>query len=261
MLNETVTQSHILTPGVEQSFGTLAAPHELTEIIVNANGAVAANSSEWRLYDVSPAGAALIWRGVLTPPFEMAQRLTPPAGIAAGSQIELRAELHPSIVVATSVAVTASLIGYDPNCCDGATGTGAGGDGTALYVWGRHAFLNDMETGYLAQGFDPREDPDSPILTTNTPVPIVRDGILRNLYILQNSVGEGLGNTEYTIVINGVDTALAANVFITSGSGSNLVDEVAVFAGDTIGLKVFTSGADVTVGPSNITVSLEFAAA
>jgi hypothetical protein len=124
MQNEIVTESHILTPGVEQTFGELASAHALTEIIINANGAREANRSIWRLYDVSPAGAALIWYGVLTPPFEGPQRLTPPEGIGAGGRIELRAILDASAIDPTSVAVTASLIGYDPECCgESATGT------------------------------------------------------------------------------------------------------------------------------------------
>lgn len=118
MRNETETQSHVLTPGVEQSFGILLLPHALAEIVVNANGAQQASGSRWRLYDVAGAGAALIWEGVLTPPFAHAQRLTPSGGIAAGARVELRAELASSAIEPTSVAVSASLVGYDPFCCD-----------------------------------------------------------------------------------------------------------------------------------------------
>jgi hypothetical protein len=113
MLNEKITQSHVLTPGVEQSFGTLTAPHALTEIVVNANGASAALNSEWRLYSVTPAGEGLIWRGDLDRT-DRAQRLTPIGGISAGSRVELRA-INTSTLPTTG-PVKATLVGYGP-CC------------------------------------------------------------------------------------------------------------------------------------------------
>jgi hypothetical protein len=114
MLNETITQSHILLPGVEQSFGILLVPHPLTEIVVDGNGAVAANNSEWRLYNVTPTGAALIWSGDLDR-IDRAQRLTPVGGISAGSRVELRGISRST--EPTVVQVKASLVGYDPACC------------------------------------------------------------------------------------------------------------------------------------------------
>jgi hypothetical protein len=114
MLNETITQSHILLPGVEQSFGILLIPHPLTEIVVDGNGATAANNSEWRLYNVTPTGAALIWSGDLDR-IDRAQRLTPVGGISSGSRVELRGFSRST--EPTAVQVKASLVGYDPDCC------------------------------------------------------------------------------------------------------------------------------------------------
>jgi hypothetical protein len=261
MLNEIVTQSHILTPGVEQTFGTLTSPHQLAEIIINANGAVEANSSEWRLYDVAAAGAALIWRGVLTPPFEGPQRLTPIGGIGAGALIELRALLNKNVLVPTSVAITASLIGYDPDCCaenTGPTGPEAGG-GDSIYVWGRHA---ETPTGeiFLTPGFDAQSDPDAVALTTDAPVPFPA-GTFSEFRVQQNGVGDGTGQTEYTLMVNGVATAITVTLGLTDTYDENLVDEVTIVDGDLVGLRATLSGEEVTSGPTDITVSIKFRAA
>jgi hypothetical protein len=122
--NEIVTQSHVLTPGVEQSFGILTLLHDRVEIVVNANGERDADRSLWRLYDVTPAGAALVWEGALRPVppqgVSGAQRLTPQGGVQVGVYVELRA-LSVGLIPTAGV-VTASLIGYDPMCCAGPAG-------------------------------------------------------------------------------------------------------------------------------------------
>jgi hypothetical protein len=251
MQNEIVTQSHILTPGVEQSFGILTTPHELAEIIVNANGAVEANHSEWRLYDVSPAGAALIWRGALTPPFEAAQRLV--TGIAAGSLIELRAILDPSIVVASAVAVTASLIGYDPDCCTGDTGSETGGSGDAVLVWGRKVALEGPGDTFFTQGFDTGAAFYDEIIN----VPMPRDGTLSRIYV-QQTPGVGTASVVYTLMVNGVATATEVTLGNTDTDGSNIVDLSPLFAGDLLGLRARISGESFVSGPSDVTISVVF---
>jgi hypothetical protein len=113
MLSETVSNALPLVADTEVSFGILDAPHALTEIIVNAHGDKGAIDSEWRLYDTTAAGEALIWTGVLgIAPIDGAHRLTPASGIGAGARVELRAFSRTS-----SGVIDASLVGYDPECC------------------------------------------------------------------------------------------------------------------------------------------------
>jgi hypothetical protein len=114
MLNEEITQAHPLVKDAEVSFGTLTLPHALAEILVNWQGQKLAENSVWRLYDVTPAGAALIWSGDLgIPPIDGIHRLTPSEGVSAGGLYELRAFSR----VATPGPVKATLVGYDPGCC------------------------------------------------------------------------------------------------------------------------------------------------
>lgn len=248
MQNETVTQSHILTPGVEQSFGILSVAHELTEIIVNANSDPAADGSEWRLYDVSPAGSALIWHGALTPPFQHAQRLTPAGGISAGSRVELRGILAPG-KAATSVAVTTSLIGYDPNCCDSDTGSTATSEESALLVWGVDE-LGDSE--FLTMGYAAVGSP------TQVSVVAPRDGTLKNLFVHQNGLGSGSGSIAYTVWVNGSPTALTTSLDIADSDGHDTTHEVAVSEGDLIDLEFLRSGEGIDTDPSVVTVSCLF---
>lgn len=118
MTNETIVQAHPLPAqgGGEVSFGTLSGAHRRVQIVVNPNLQIRAQASEWRLYDVGGAGAALIWEGQLGAG-QHPERLTPIGGIEAGSTVELRAV--GGYPLPTTGAVVASLTGYDDECCGG----------------------------------------------------------------------------------------------------------------------------------------------
>lgn len=113
MQSEAITQTHVLPPGVEVSFGVLTTPHGKTQIVVNANGSKLANGTLWRLYSWTGAGAALIHECELSDARLSSMRLA--FNIEDGAQIELRG-YNPNRYA--TLAISASLIGYDPGCCD-----------------------------------------------------------------------------------------------------------------------------------------------
>lgn len=252
MQNEEITQSHILTPGVEQSFGTLSRPHELSQIVVNANGAGEANHSSWKLYDTAGAGAALIWEGVLSPPFAVAQRLTPKEGVGAGGLVELRATLDPNAIGPTSVAVTASLIGYDPSCCgDSGTGTGADSEDDVL-TWGRGEI--EEGTAWLTPGYDASNASQPNEIPSGMP----RDGVFRHLFVSQSGPGDGEGTVAYTLFVNGVETALVATLDVTDTTGTDFVNEVDVLEGDLISWRTLASGEEIEELPTGVVLTVLF---
>jgi len=243
MINEIVTQTHALPAGVEVSFGILTAPHALAEIIVNPDAQPAAAGSEWRLYDVATAGGALIWRGTLTGPFEGAQRLTPEGGIAAGALYELRAFSHVAVG-----ALTASLVGYDPQCC------APDDDGSALLVWGKLR-LDDLPTPcFVPPGYDNSSATTVDPITLRAP----RDGALSHLWIEQKSPGVGPGIITYTVRVNGIATALAVAIAIGTASDSNVADRVSVLEGDEIDVWATVAGLADTTFPERITATARF---
>lgn len=126
MLNEIVTATHLCPVGQETVFGRLTAAHEFTEIIVNGHGDPATANLVWRLYDISATGVeALVWTGNQAQPSTRAARLI--ADFKIGAIGELRA-FNPDFGRALTTAVTASIVGYDPNATAGVAGsTGATG--------------------------------------------------------------------------------------------------------------------------------------
>lgn len=250
MNNETITQSHPIPAGTEVIFGRLTAPHQFTQITVNAAGSALANGTRWRLYSITAAGAALIQECELQKATLSSKRLL--HNVEDGALVELRG-FNPNN--ADTIAITTSLVGSDPGCCTEGTG---GGD--AFFVWGRHA---ESPTGtiFLTQGFDAQSDPDAVALIADAPVPVPRDGILSQFRVHQNVPGTGAGSGDYDVLINGVASGIVATLDITDTDGSDLVTEVAVLAGDLIGLRLITSGEGIDTGPSDITITLGFLAA
>lgn len=84
-----------------------------------------------------------------------------------------------------------------------------------------------------------------------------RAGTLRNLRVRHN-VTAGNGNLiVYTARVNGVATLLLVSLASTTADGSNLVNTVAVAAGDLLDISV-TKALVVGASPTDITAALEF---
>lgn len=126
MANEIVTASHLLPAGTEVVFGRLTAPYEEIEYIVNGNADPRSANTEWRIYEITATGSALISKQVLGPPYNRAQRLG--SQVKAGAICELRG-FNPG-TLGTTIATTASIVGSNPSQGIGSTGaTGAGPTG------------------------------------------------------------------------------------------------------------------------------------
>jgi hypothetical protein len=75
---------------------------------------------------------------------------------------------------------------------------------------------------------------------------------------MQNRVvGVGAALITFTLLKNGVATALAFSVAATAASGSDIADTVAVVAGDFIELRV-TKAAAIATSPIDVEVAADF---
>jgi hypothetical protein len=88
-------------------------------------------------------------------------------------------------------------------------------------------------------------------------IPTGAGGSLRNMRVRQeNPAGNG-NPIVYTLRVNGVDSALAVSILSTAQDGSDLVDTVAVVAGNEIDIRV-TKAAVIAASPMNIMVTMEY---
>ena len=72
---------------------------------------------------------------------------------------------------------------------------------------------------------------------------ITTPGVIKNLYVQLNAVAPGAGKSyTYTIMKNGVATALQVVISDTATSGSNTTSSVTVAAGDNISMRITPSG-------------------
>jgi hypothetical protein len=147
-------------------------------------------------------------------------------------------------------------------CSDGTLGAavwvalsaGAGVDSTSLISWGSDNLTATTTDRYLYPGWD---SGGAPTAIRNRAMP--RAGIIRNLFVRHNT-GNGNGNpVVYTVVLNGVPTALSVSKASGAiGSVSNVSDTVVVAQGDLIAL-VATKAAATGSGDFDVLVTAEFA--
>ncbi len=72
---------------------------------------------------------------------------------------------------------------------------------------------------------------------------ITSPGVIKNLYVQLNAVSPGVGKSyTYTLMKNGVATALQVVISDTNTSGSDIVNSVTVVAGDIISIRITPSG-------------------
>lgn len=121
----------------------------------------------------------------------------------------------------------------------------------AQLIFGAESVATNTSVKYLRPGYTPDPAPTDPVQ-----VPLTRGGTLRNMYIHQTGDGNGT-NLTYTVRINNVATALAVTLASTDDSAFNIVNSVAVNAGDLIDIEVTKAGG-VGNSPDDIICTVEF---
>lgn len=124
----------------------------------------------------------------------------------------------------------------------------------AFLHWGSNSVSATTTTRYMPPGYDSA-------LASLTPLQYRAPAacMLRNLHVRHNvPSGNGLPIV-YTIRVNGVATLLSASLASTGTDASDLVDTIAVAAGDLIDLQV-TKAASVGTSPTDVIAILEVAA-
>ena len=105
-----------------------------------------------------------------------------------------------------------------------------------------------MEPGYSDNGAE----------TGPTELRLIRAGTLKTMRVRHTTAGVGAANLTYTLLINGTPTALSVTMAANTQDGSDLVNTVAVSAGDLATMRV-TKAASISSSPDNLTVTVEYA--
>jgi len=125
-------------------------------------------------------------------------------------------------------------------------------EGSILH-WGNSAIQKTTTIRYLSPGY---EDMSAPTSETRYTIPLACT--LKNLYIYHNTVGAGAQTITYTVMKNGVGTALTVTIAPGSASGSDTVNTVSFAAGDEVSIEV-TKSAILDTAPQEVMASLEVA--
>jgi hypothetical protein len=87
---------------------------------------------------------------------------------------------------------------------------------------------------------------------------VTHPGVIRNLYVHVQAPSGGTNTHTYTLMKNGIATALSVAFIQTSTGGSNIVAAVPVVAGDLLSLRVTKSGPGGA--PGGIIATMDLAA-
>jgi hypothetical protein len=125
----------------------------------------------------------------------------------------------------------------------------------AVLFWGVESIASAADSRFIAPGHDMGTAP-----TTDTmQVPMPRVGVLRSLYARHNSGGGNGVSVTYTLMLNGVATALAVAVPTGAiGQAADLIDAVAVVQGDRVSIRA-TKPSSIGGGNIDVNVSVELA--
>lgn len=124
---------------------------------------------------------------------------------------------------------------------------------STIMGWGAEDINTTTTARYLFPWYGARA-----ALTTTRDIRIPFAGTLKNLRVRQNVAGTGAATITYTVDVNAVGSALAVAMSNTVQDGSDLVNTVAVSAGDLLTIRV-TKSAAITTSPTGIIASLEVA--
>lgn len=127
-----------------------------------------------------------------------------------------------------------------------------GGNGPCVLGWGNNLVGYTTTPRYLTPWYD-----GDLALVAPVRAEAPRAGTLRSLRV-RHTTPAGNGNPiAYTVRVNGVASALTATLLSTAASGSNLINTVAVAAGDLLDLEV-TKPLSIGTSPTGVTVDVEF---
>lgn len=148
-------------------------------------------------------------------------------------------------------------------CVDSTTGAavwnfmGPNSTTAAMIAWGNNSVGGTVALRYL----DPWGAQNQIAATegvTNPRHVAVRDGFLRFLYIRHGNPDGNGNDITYTVRVNSVNTTLLVTLPSTGSQASNLVDVVALSAGDTIDVMISKPGGGIGNSPDGVTVQCEF---
>ena len=121
-------------------------------------------------------------------------------------------------------------------------------------MWGDDNVGNSTVTRYLSPGYSEQGTAGtSDIVRLRVP----RAGVVKNLYVKQNTPSSSTDTLTYTLLLNGVATALTVTVAANVSTAQDVVNTVSAAAGDELSVRVTKSG---IVNPSTlqIVVTAEF---
>lgn len=125
---------------------------------------------------------------------------------------------------------------------------------SAQVIWGAANIGSAAETRVIPVGYD------DTLISTQTPkgYSAPRAGTFRNMYVRTNTANGNGASVSYTLRVNGVATALTVSRATGAiGTSSNLVNTVAVVAGDLIEMLAIKA-ASIGSGVQEVFVSVEF---
>jgi len=131
--------------------------------------------------------------------------------------------------------------------------TGGSAAGSCHLLWGADDVASTITIRYLFPSFS-----DSIAQVSAVEYRVPRNGTFRNIRARHNIAGAAATNITYTLMVNGVATALAVALAANAVDASNLASSVVVSAGDLVVIRVTKAAALVGTKPSDIVVSLEF---
>jgi hypothetical protein len=122
------------------------------------------------------------------------------------------------------------------------------------WFWGNTNVAAAADTRFLTPG----RDATTAITTDLAQIPIVRPGTLQRLYVRHNAA-VGVNDVVYTVMLNGAPTAITVTLAAGAiGQASDLVNTVAVVAGDRVSLRA-TKALGLGTGAVEVEASLEIA--
>lgn len=125
-------------------------------------------------------------------------------------------------------------------------------DGSSQLLFGAGQVFTTTTDRYLFPSYSDGNAETAPIQIRAS-----RNGLLRNLRVRHNSPAGNGNNVVYTLRLNGTPTSLAATLASTATDGSDLVDSIAVTAGDLLDIIV-TKAAGTGSAPRDVTATVEF---
>jgi hypothetical protein len=147
--------------------------------------------------------------------------------------------------------VTVNAANISPAGIPGATGPIGPGAGAVL-SWGTDTINTTTTTRFLAPGYIAAAG-TTDVYRIRAP----RAGTLRNLHIMQNTVSSSTTNITYTVLVNGVSSALTITMAANVTTAADTADTVVIAKGDQITLQVTKAGT-LASAVQQVVVSVEF---